>query len=65
MMERIKKVLSLNKNKEERKSVNDHEFFAMVQKKAHELYEKRGCKEGNDFEDWLTAERLVKEELSR
>jgi len=31
-----------------------------IQKKAYELYEKRGCVDGNDFADWLEAERLVK-----
>jgi len=37
----------------------------LVQKKAYELYEQRGRQPGNELEDWLTAERLVKEELSR
>ena len=31
-----------------------------VQKKAYELYEKRGRVDGNDFADWLEAERLVR-----
>jgi hypothetical protein len=35
----------------------------LVQKKAYEMYEKRGCQSGNDLEDWLNAERLVKEDL--
>lgn len=37
----------------------------MVQKKAYELYQKRGCTPGNDLSDWLTAEKLVKQELGR
>jgi len=35
----------------------------LVQKKAYDLYEERGCQSGNDLEDWLNAERLVKEDL--
>jgi len=35
----------------------------VVQKKAYELYQKRGCTPGNDLADWLEAEKLVKEEL--
>lgn len=31
-----------------------------IRKKAYELYEKRGRTEGNDLEDWLEAERLVR-----
>lgn len=30
-----------------------------VQKKAYELYEKRGCQPGHDWEDWFEAERTV------
>lgn len=32
---------------------------AAVEKKAYELYEKRGCGHGHDQEDWFEAERLV------
>ncbi len=31
-----------------------------IQKKAYELYEKRGRIDGYDLEDWLQAEKLVK-----
>lgn len=31
--------------------------------KAHELYEQRGGSPGQDLDDWLEAERLVKEEI--
>jgi len=33
----------------------------MIRKKAYELYEKRGRKAGHAMEDWLEAERLVKQ----
>jgi hypothetical protein len=39
------------------------EFNARVARKAFELFERRGGHEGHDVEDWLEAERLVKEEL--
>ena len=35
------------------------ELLEKVQKKAFELYEKRGCSHGNDISDWLEAERIV------
>jgi Protein of unknown function (DUF2934) len=59
MFKKLKKVLSLdNENR-----VSREEFMQLVQKKAYEIYEKRGCKSGNDLEDWINAERLVKEDL--
>lgn len=39
------------------------EFNARVARKAYALFEARGRDEGRDVEDWLEAERLVKEEL--
>ncbi len=41
------------------------EFNARVARKAYELFDARGRDEGRDVEDWLEAERLVKEELLR
>jgi hypothetical protein len=40
------------------------EFNARVARKAYELFERRGGETGNDVEDWLTAEQLVKEEIA-
>jgi len=37
----------------------------MIQKKAYELYEKRGCTSGNELADWFEAEKLVKQELGK
>jgi len=59
MFKKLKKVLALNN--EER--ISREEFMQLVQQKAYEIYEKRGCEQGNDLEDWLNAERLVKEDL--
>lgn len=59
MLKKLKKILSLdNENR-----VSREEFMQLVQKKAYELYERRGCTSGNDLEDWLNAERLVKKDL--
>lgn len=39
------------------------EWYERVSRKAYELYEKRGEEWGHDLDDWLTAERLLQEEL--
>jgi len=36
----------------------------LVEKKAYELYEKRGRKSGHSIDDWLEAERIIKGKLS-
>lgn len=60
MIKKLKKILTLDSNENR---VSKEEFMRLVQKKAYEIYEKKGGSQGNDLEDWLTAERLVKEEL--
>ena len=42
-------------------SANQGQLTEMVQKKAYELYEKRGRKQGHAMDDWLKAERIVKQ----
>jgi hypothetical protein len=37
----------------------------LVEKKAFELFEKRGKKGGHAIDDWLEAERIIKGKLSR
>jgi len=64
MINKIKKALNANIGSNA-KRVSSEEFMQLVQQKAYELYEKRGCKQGNDLEDWLNAERLVKEDIER
>ena len=39
------------------------EFYASVASKAYELFQRRGGEEGHDVEDWLEAERLVRDDL--
>jgi hypothetical protein len=53
---------TVKKPKAERKITAD-EFIARVRMKAYEIYEKRGYSHGQDLDDWLEAERIVKEEL--
>ena len=36
----------------------------LIEKKAYELYEKRGRKAGHSADDWLEAERLIKGKLA-
>ena len=31
----------------------------MIAKKAYELYEKRGCKQGFEVKDWLEAKKIL------
>lgn len=43
---------------------NDANIFGeLVEKKAYELYEKRGRQDGHDLEDWLEAQKLVEAEM--
>ena len=34
-----------------------------IAKKAFELWQERGWRDGHDFEDWLDAEVIVREEI--
>lgn len=62
MIKKVKKALMYAMG-ENQKRVSREEFMQLVQKKAYELYEKRGCQPGNDLEDWITAEKLVREDF--
>lgn len=44
-----------------RMSATQDQITDMIRKKAYELYEKRGRKQGHSKEDWLEAERIVKQ----
>ena len=37
----------------------------LIEKKAYELWEKRGKKPGHGMEDWLAAERIVRGKISK
>jgi Protein of unknown function (DUF2934) len=51
--------------KQEQHAMSGPEFNARVARKAYELFEGRGGETGRDVEDWLEAERRVKEEILR
>jgi hypothetical protein len=36
----------------------------MIEKKAYELYTRRGSTGGNDFDDWLKAEGIIKRQYN-
>lgn len=44
--------------------INSSAIREQIQKKAYDLYERRGYSHGNDLQDWLEAEQIVAEELA-
>lgn len=44
-------------------SMPQDQLTDMIRKKAYELYEKRGKKSGHDMDNWLEAERLIKQKV--
>ncbi|MBI5149341.1 MAG: DUF2934 domain-containing protein [Candidatus Omnitrophica bacterium] len=45
------------------RSASNQIYAQRVEKKAYELYEKRGCQQGCDWQDWFEAERIVEQEM--
>ena len=43
--------------------LDDRRLHELIAGRAYELYEKRGCQEGYDCEDWLEAERQILAEV--
>ena len=43
----------------------EEKVLEIIREKAQRLYEARGAAPGREMEDWLEAERQVKEELHR
>ncbi|MGH7799392.1 MAG: DUF2934 domain-containing protein [Thermodesulfobacteriota bacterium] len=52
------KVQKKPKGKAEQEIESLHE---MIENKAYEIYEKRGKQHGRDLDDWLEAERIIKQ----
>jgi len=55
--------ISMTKNSfsgSSRTSQDEGQITEMIKKKAYELYEKRGRKQGHAVDDWLEAERIVR-----
>ena len=44
-------------------TASSSDITEMIRKKAYELYEKRGRKSGNATNDWLEAERIVRQKM--
>jgi len=44
-------------------SMPQDQLTDMIRKKAYELYVKRGKKQGHDMDNWLEAERLIKQKV--
>lgn len=44
-------------------TLTPEEIHDKIQKKAFELYRKRGRIKGSDWDDWFEAERIVMSEL--
>ena len=44
-------------------SIPKDQLADMIRKKAYELYEKRGKKQGCDMDNWLEAERIIKQKI--
>ena len=65
LREMIKSGIKPSKVKRAKKTneIDSKEFYELVGKKAYELYEKRGCVDGCDLQDWLEAERIVEQDI--
>lgn len=70
VMNRFQKIAGKNGRKkmtptkqEAEKNVDAGVFAQRVEKKAYELYQKKGQQDGHDMDDWLEAERLVEGEM--
>ena len=46
-------------------AMSKEDLNKLIEKKAYELYEKRGKKSGHTVDDWLEAERIIKGKLSK
>ena len=44
-------------------SIPQDQLTDMIRKKAYELYEKRGKKQGCDMDNWFEAERMVRQKV--
>ncbi|OGF44757.1 MAG: hypothetical protein A2536_09425 [Candidatus Firestonebacteria bacterium RIFOXYD2_FULL_39_29] len=48
---------------EVKRSVSKEKLLKEIEKKSYELFLKRNGKHGNDLQDWLEAEKIVKKQL--
>ena len=60
---RMRKEGLSSSNRISKKETNFEDYICKVEKKAYELYEKRGRAQGSDWEDWFQAEKIVEDEF--
>ena len=60
----MSRTTTFNLGKSSNPTMSTDDVSKLVEKKAYELYEKRGRKAGHSMDDWLEAERIVKGKLS-
>ena len=46
-------------------TMSQEDISALIGKKAEEIFERNGRKPNNDLENWLEAEKIINEKLSR
>ena len=64
MLHRLEDVAKGKRTKAKAVGAIDAKCFAeRVEKKEYELYERRGYKSGQDWQDWFDAEKLVEDEM--
>jgi len=56
---------SLKLGKSSNPTMSQEDISALVGKKAQEIYEKSGRKPGNDLQNWLEAEKIIKGKFSK
>jgi len=56
---------SLKLEKPSNSTMPQGDISALVGKKAQEIYEKSGRKPGNDLQNWLEAEKIIKGKFSK
>ena len=56
---------SLKLEKSSNPTMSQEDISVLVGKKAQEIYEKSGRKPGNDLQNWLDAEKVIRGKLSK
>ena len=51
---------SAKMSKSANQKLNEQDVQSMIQKKAYELWEKKGGSVGHELDNWLEAERIVR-----
>ena len=56
---------SLKLEKASNLTISQKDIGVLIGKKAQDIYEKSGRKPGNDLQNWLEAEKIIRAKLSR